>query len=131
MSFFNALQFRFPAPKLYRWPPNLMKKRFYILKERPKIEIQMTRDSVAAGDDCDAPHEKKVTIYSFLDPVILASHLSSGYLPIVNGVGHTWDCVLNGKIIANITTTGISPKVSEVAFFEFNQVHFVYHSATY
>jgi hypothetical protein len=66
-----------------------------------------------------------------LDPVVLASHLSSGYLPSVQGVGHTWDCELNEKIIATISTSNIEPKVSEVIYSAVNHVHFIYHSASF
>jgi len=108
-----------------------MQKEFYILKDRPKIDIQLTRDSVCAGDDCDAPHEKTVSIYSFLDPIALISHLYSGYLPTVDGMGHTWDCALNGKNIATITVNNIALKVSEVVYSEVNHIHFAYNSARY
>jgi hypothetical protein len=39
-----------------------MKAKFRILKSKPKIVIVLTRDSVCAGDDCDAPHEKVVEV---------------------------------------------------------------------
>ncbi|MDU0460306.1 MAG: hypothetical protein RW306_16380 [Geobacteraceae bacterium] len=88
-----------------------MKKEFYIIKNRPKLDIRLTRDSVCAGDDVDAPHEKTLSSHSFLDPVALASHLSSGYLPSVQGVDHTWECKLNGNTIAIISTSKIEPNV--------------------
>lgn len=109
-----------------------MKKEFFIIKNRPKLEIRLTRDSVCTADDVDAPHEKTVTTYSFLDPVALASYVSSGYLPSVQGGGHTWDCTLNGKVIATISTSKIEPKVSEVVYSAaVNDLHFIYHSASY
>lgn len=108
-----------------------MQKEFYILKDRPKIDMQLTRDSVCAADDIDAPYEQTVSTYSFLDPVALASHLSSGYLPSVQGVGHSWDCEFNGKVIATITTAKIEPKVSEVVYSAANHLHFIYHSASF
>ena len=40
-----------------------MKAEFQVLKARPKIPVVLTRDSVCAGDDCDAPHEKTVEVY--------------------------------------------------------------------
>lgn len=108
-----------------------MKKQFQILKDRPKLKIRLTRDSVCTGDDIDAPHEKTVTTHSFIDPVQLASHLASGYLPTVSGVGHSWDCVLNGKVIARISNDGIVASVGEMKYAPCNHVHFVYHSARY
>lgn len=91
----------------------------------------MTIDSVCAGDDCDAPHEKMVSIHSFLDSETLVPHTSTGYLPTVDGVRHTWDCILNGKSIQTITVRDVTPKVSEVVYAAANHIHFIYHSARY
>lgn len=71
-----------------------MKAEFQILNNRPKIPVILTRDSVCAGDDCEAPHEKTVEVHSFVDPEMFAREISSGYLPSVAGVGHSWTCVL-------------------------------------
>lgn len=108
-----------------------MKAEHQVLKDRPKVLVVLTRDSVCAGDDCDAPHEKKVKVYSFVDPEAFAREISSGYLPSVAGVGHSWTCVLNGKRIAEITTSGIRGLVRESAFLGENRAHFLYHSSTY
>ena len=45
-----------------------MKAAFEILRAKPKIFVVLTRDSVCAGDDCDAPHEKKIEVHSLVDP---------------------------------------------------------------
>jgi hypothetical protein len=108
-----------------------MKKIFQILRDRPKLSFSLTRDSVCAGDDCDAPHEKKITIHSFTDPKALARESSSTYLPSVDGVGHSWICVLNGIKIAEITHKGIEPIVRQIEFAENNKIHFQYISARY
>ncbi|MBW2476617.1 MAG: hypothetical protein JRE63_04750 [Deltaproteobacteria bacterium] len=108
-----------------------MKKRFQILKSRPTLNIRLTRDSVCAGDDIDAPHQRTIKTHSFLDPVALASHLSSVYLPKVNGVGHSWDCTLNGKTFASISMDGIVARVAEMQYDSCNHIHFAYHSAKY
>ena len=108
-----------------------MKAAFSTLKDRPKISVVLTRDSVCAGDDCDAPHEKKTEIHSFLDPEAFANATSSGYLPSVAGVGHSWTCVLNGVKIADVRISGIRPLVRETPLSDENRVHFVYHSATF
>ncbi len=108
-----------------------MKKAFQILKDRPKISLILTRDSVCAGDDGDAPHEKSINTYSFVDPEALARESSSGYLPIVAGVGHSWICVLNNVKIAEIKTTGIQPLVKVIEFNESNRIHFEYKSSSY
>lgn len=108
-----------------------MKAASEVLKDRGRIPVTLTRNSVCAGDDCDAPHEKSVEEYSFLDPVAFAQAISSGYLPSVAGVGHIWTCVLNGVQIAEISTSGIRPLVRSTPFADANEAHFVYHSATY
>ena len=108
-----------------------MKAEFQILKARPKIRVLLTRDSVCAGDDCDAPHEKTVEVYSFVDPEPFAREVSSGYLPSVFGVGHFWTCELNGVKIAEIGHSGIRVLVRESPFSETNRVHFIYHSARF
>lgn len=106
-----------------------MKKEFQVLKNRPEVSVVLTRDSVCAGDDCDAPHEKTIRIRSFVDPAALAREASSGYLPSVAGVGHSWICVLNEIRIAEIKTDGIQPLVREAEFGDSNRIHFTYVSA--
>ena len=108
-----------------------MKQAFQILKERPQITVVLTRDSVCAGDDCDAPHEKTIRIQSFVDPETLVKEASSGYLPTVAGVGHSWTCFLNDIKIAEIRTTGVESLVQDTRFDEHNRIHFVYNSARY
>ena len=108
-----------------------MTKASQVLKDRPLISVILTRDSVCPGDDCDAPHEKTTQIHSFLDPEALAREASSGYLPSVAGVGHSWPCVLNDTKIAEIKTNGIQSLVREISFDEHNRIHFVYKSARY
>jgi len=108
-----------------------MSQEFRILKARPKIPVVMTRDSVCAGDDCDAPHEKKMEVTSFLDPAAFTKALATGYLASVAGIGHSWSCMLNGVKIAEVRHSGIHPCVAETPFSDENQVHFIYHSATF
>jgi len=106
-----------------------MKAEFQILKAKPKIRVVLTRDSVCAGDDCDAPHEQDVEVYSFVDPEVFAKAVAA-YLPSVAGVGHSWTCVLNGVKIAEIGSSEIRALVRECPFAEENRVHFVYHSSS-
>jgi hypothetical protein len=110
---------------------NGMKLEFEILKDRPRLAVIMTRDSVCAGDDCDAPHEKEMEVYSFVDPEAFAKAASEGYLPLVAGMGHSWTCLLNGVKIAEIKESRIRALIRESPFAERNQVHFVYHSARF
>lgn len=108
-----------------------MKKEFRIHTNQPQVTVTLTRDSVCAGDDCDAPHEKKITMHSFVDPIAFAQHASSGYLASVDGVGHSWVCLLNNTPIAEITHKGINALKRETVLEENNKVHFRYKSATY
>lgn len=43
-----------------------MKATFEVLKERTRILVVLTRYSVCAGDDCDAPDEKAIEAYQCL-----------------------------------------------------------------
>lgn len=91
----------------------------------------ITRDSVCAGDDADAPHRTFRYIEAVQDPVTLARELSAGYLASVAGAGHSWTCVLNGVRIATIAVSDIRPLVARCTLADDNTVHFIYHSATY
>ena len=104
---------------------------FEFLEDRPRLSIKLTRDSVCAGDDVDAPHEKFIEIPSFTDPQAFSTHLAAGYLPSVAGIGHTWDCVLNGRLVGTILTNGFRSRIHEVNYADENHVHFRYHSAAY
>ncbi len=106
-----------------------MKKAFQIIKDRPQVKTTITRDSVCMADDCEAPHEKKITIPSFVDPAVLATGISSGYLPLVHGTGHTWICSLNGKRIAEIKNDGVDSLVKELSYMDENEIHFTYQSS--
>jgi len=108
-----------------------MKYSFKVLHNQPMIRIKLTRDSVCAGDDIDAPHERIVEVYSFTDTHSFVNQFATGYLPSVNGYGHSWTAYLNGNPIALLTTMRIEPKVSEIQFEGENQLYFKYHSARY
>ena len=64
-----------------------------VLPGLPKIEVKLTRDSVCACDDCDAPHE----VYSFVAPQAFVEQFWTGYLPSVNGIGHSLDSFIEWK----------------------------------
>ncbi len=100
-----------------------------LASQERQMPVVLTRDSVCAGDDCDAPHEKTVRLPPLVDPKALARSAASGYLPSVAGVGHSWTCVLNDVEIAEIKTSEIQALVSEVRFSDSDRIHFVYKSA--
>ena len=91
----------------------------------------MTRDSVCAGDDCDAPHERIVELPSFLDPEALVRHAALNYLPAVAGFGHSWTCKLNGRRIAELTHDGIRGLIRENIFEDDNALHWQYNSSRF
>jgi hypothetical protein len=95
------------------------------------VRVLLTRDSVCAGDDADAPHETSVEVPACGDPVALVRELSTGYLASVAGVGHSWTCVLNGVPIAELSVSDIRAAVTAIALADENRAHFIYHSATY
>jgi hypothetical protein len=98
---------------------------------RNKILIKLTRDSVCAADDADAPHEKNISIPVLSDTNSFVTHLASGFLPKISGEGHTWDCILDNKIITKISISGIENEIDQIIFSTNNHVHFKYHSANY
>lgn len=106
-----------------------MKMKFEILSDRPRLTITLTRDSVCAADDFDAPHEKTLVIYSFIDPTHFIREISTGYLPSVAGTGHTWDCLLNNIHIGTISIDGIRTFVKQITYLQENHVYFRYNSS--
>lgn len=108
-----------------------MKKAFEVYRQPQEIKFRRTRDSVAAGDDFDAPHESFISLPPFVDPLTLAKHLSDGYLATVSGVGHHWDCILNGTPIAEVGPRRAEALTKAVMYGDTNHVHFRYHSARY
>ena len=106
-----------------------MKEGFEIPKDRRALRITITRDSVCAADDINAPHKKNVSSYSFLDPGVLAQQLTSRYpLPQIAGGKATWLCRLNGEAIAVVAQQWASPRSlkKRIQFLKENQVHFEY-----
>ena len=107
-----------------------MKVEFEVLKSRPRIAFTLDRDSVCAADDCDT-HEVSIESHSLIDPVVLAEELSFGYVPSVAGFGHSWECILNGTVIAEIFPNGKVERVGEVTYADKNSVYFKYYSAVF
>lgn len=123
------------VPACFIGPPaphgfiKMMKDPFARLKDRAILPIMLTRDSVCMGDDCDAPHEIRKNVPSFLDPVEFAQAAASSYLPSVAGTKHSWICRLNGTRVAEIRVGSASALAGELVFEENNVVHFDYISA--
>ena len=75
------------------------------------LKIRVTRDSVAAGDDADAPHERT---FSFRDSpvplVAVARIVSEGYLAKTIGGEATWS-VVSGMPIAVVSQQWTEPRL--------------------
>ena len=55
------------------------------------MQVILRRDSVAAGDDADAPHEQTISVPDGLDiEAIIARAAQSGYLASISGGKATW-----------------------------------------
>lgn len=55
------------------------------------ILIQITRDSVCAGDDCDAPHLRQMEVSEMMPlKFLIQDILESGYLAKISGGRATW-----------------------------------------
>jgi hypothetical protein len=102
-----------------------------MMSSRPVIRLTLTRDSVCAGDDVDAPHERVIEIAAVSDAAALLEQVPAGYLASVAGVGHSWTAILNGKPMARISINETEPLVSNIELAANNTLHFEYHSATY
>lgn len=55
------------------------------------MQVFLTRDSVAAGDDADAPHNQTITVADYMSVEdIVAQVARSGYLASIGGGKATW-----------------------------------------
>lgn len=100
------------------------------------MKIYVTRDSVAAGDDVDAPHGRTYSLADTLSPMeIIARIVADGYLARISGGEATWS-VASGVLIAVVAQQwkeARSVAWPEVALAQLEQrdgayrVHFNYH----
>lgn len=114
-----------------------IEKQFSILKYRPTVRIELTRESVCAGDDCDTPHTKNISQPSYTEPIPFIHSLASGYLPtasyqknevLIPSHRPTWDCFFNGIQVGTVLTTGIIVLRSEIKYEKTNKAYFRYNS---
>ncbi|WP_350293003.1 hypothetical protein [uncultured Croceitalea sp.] len=102
--------------------------------------IKLTRESVAAGDDINAPHFKEIQIEEdWKIEQILNKVLNSKYLPRILG-GSTWSVAIN-KPIAVISSNYPDFRIKIIAgagsdfphqgtkgFVDIRTIHFNYHA---
>jgi hypothetical protein len=81
------------------------------------------------GDDAQS-HRKTIIIKFSSDPIVFIKMVIAQYeLPVVVGIGHTWDCLLNDKMMASIkeNSVEVKSKVTRVSFSENNMFFFKYN----
>ena len=100
------------------------------------MKVYATRDSVAAGDDVDAPHARVFSFPKSLTPLqVIGRIVADGYLAKIAGGKATWSAV-SGRPLAVIAQQWTEPRRipwSEPSFSDFEQqdgvyrIHFNYH----
>lgn len=101
------------------------------------MKINLTRDSVAMGDDMDAPHSRILEIDTLAVEAICQKIWEVDYLPSVDG-RTTWVIVGFGPVAIVTKDFRSPPKLEAVGFeddkllFELNRthnrLHFIYYS---
>jgi len=96
------------------------------------MQIKLNRDSVCMADDLHV-HARVIEIASVLDTYAAVMDIAKSYLPTIAGHGHTWDCLLDGENIAQISgnCAKITPLAAASARSESCHLYFKYHSAAW
>ena len=75
------------------------------------LTLHLTRDSVAAGDDIDAPHELALLVPDdATTAAMVAAILDAGYLPRIASGKATWS-VFSGRTLAVIAQQWSEPRM--------------------
>lgn len=96
------------------------------------MEVTVSRASVSAGDDVDAPHGRRFTVadQTKLDE-LLSQIVGSGYLPAIHGGKSTWS-VAASQPLAAVVQEWSRPKLLPMAQIGeaklSNRLHFNYHA---
>jgi hypothetical protein len=103
------------------------------------LKIRVTRDSVAAGDDADAPHERTFSFRDSPAPLeAVARIVAEGYLARTAGGRATWS-VVSGVPLAVVSQQWHAPRLvpwqeppwSQLAQAKgIHRLHFNYHTQT-
>jgi hypothetical protein len=101
------------------------------------LRIHVTRDSVAAGDDADAPHERTFSFRDSPSPLAAVARIvAEGYLARIFGGKATWS-VESGVLLAVVAQQWSEPRLvpwQEPAWLQLDQaggiyrLHFNYHA---
>ena len=99
--------------------------------------IKLTRASVAAGDDINAPHFKKIEINAdWKIERILTKIINSNYLPLIAGKA-TWSVAINKPIAVisqeyqnsiDLISSPDYPHQETKGFVDIKSIHFNYHA---
>lgn len=78
-------------------------------------------------------HDDIVETFEFIIPITLIKNIYPSYLPLVNGIGHTWDVFFYDIVIGIIKVNDdVISKIPEVIYNKNNnKMFFKYHSASY
>jgi hypothetical protein len=94
------------------------------------VKLSITRDSVCAADDCDAPHQRTLSVdTTSTSQQLIASIIEQNYLPIVQGGKATWIVGLDGKTIGVVTQPRTALKLGRCTPIELSNaknLHFSY-----
>ena len=101
-------------------------------------QIVLTRDSVASGDDIDAPHSKKIEVNpNWKINKILEFITTSNYLPKIKEGKATWSIAINNPIAVFTQENPESPLLichpeyphqETKGFIDIKHIHFNYHN---
>jgi len=97
------------------------------------MKVRFTRDSVCAGDDCDAPHVKEMGIDAVTIEEVLLQVMRSGYLAQIAGGRATWSAA--SKIpLAIVAQEWVRPRmllgpsiIEESLNIQYGVVHIHFH----
>ncbi len=104
------------------------------------LTINVTRDSVAAGDDIDAPHTYAFEMDAAVTLGEVFDHLATRrYLASVGGRGHSWVARIRGEVVAEFKANRHQPASTNLLKKPLSQwsvegqleMHFIYLSAAY
>jgi hypothetical protein len=93
--------------------------------------VTVTRDSVCAADDVDAPHRQVISVPENRDAVaFLLSILVRYPLPSIHGRKATWECSVDGRRIGVVAQQWARPvvHVKQVELERSASLHFIYHA---
>ena len=96
-----------------------------IMTDKHMITVNVTRDSVCAGDDVDAPHEVSHLFDSATTKESILNDISRKTVD-THYPEQKWICVWNGIEVAEYRRSGCSIDLNKIVLSNTNDVHFKY-----